>query len=200
MQLMNRYLAIAIAMLITAAAGTASIKAYQHGFEMARALGQRDLAQYQQSVSRATAKAAADAFGRYAADATRAAAVEHGYLASQRADVIKTATLKEQIDHVTKFHPQTTHSRRSVMARRHSGGCYFSRDFVRVWNDAAGSTSAAAAGPRASHPPGSSAADATVDSGVSQADLLEWFIDYAARTRLLESKLSAVRAALPAQP
>ncbi|MDR5803419.1 hypothetical protein [Caballeronia sp. LZ001] len=198
---MSRYLVIAAVILLTTALGAAFHKAYQHGFDMARALGQRELAEYRESVNRASAKAAADAFGRYVADSARAKAAEKQFLSNQTADSSRTATLKGQIDHAAQPHYSTKSSKHSTpQNRRLAERFYFSHDFVRLWNEAARSGSPVAAGADSSCLAGSSAADAAADSGVSQADLLEWFVDYAARTHLLENKLNAVRAALPNQP
>lgn len=187
--------------VIAALVAFAFAKTYQHGYSVAAARGDKALADYRATVEHASASAASDAFGRYAADVARASAAESGYLAVQSAATQTTAALKERIDHVTQ-------PRRSppVLGPKNDApvvGCVFSRGFVRVWNNAAGIADAGDSPVPASTDPAAAVvgpdADAAADSGVSQADVLAWFIDYAARTRNTESKLKAVKAALPEQ-
>ncbi|RQY36514.1 hypothetical protein [Burkholderia stagnalis] len=197
----SRYAKLIAGIVIAALLAFAFAKTYQHGYSVAAARGDKALADYRASVEHTSASAASDAFGRYAADVTRASAAESGYLTDQTA-VMQTATaLKERIDHVAQplRSPPTPGQRNDVPVI----GCVFSRGFVRMWNDAAGiansgdsavptstDSAAAAVGPDA---------NAAVDSGVSQADILDWFVDYATRARNTESKLKAVKAALPEQ-
>ncbi len=190
-----------VGMIVVAVFGFAFTETYQFGYSVARAHGDKALANYRASVEHISALAAADAFGRYAADARRAAAAESGYLADQSGVAQRVATLKERIDHVA----QSPASASAAIPQTGSpvGRCVFSRGFVGVWNSAAGISDAG--GPAMPTSADSSAAvvgsdaDAAADSGVSQADILDWFVDYAARARDIESKLRAVKAALPEQ-
>ncbi|WP_082725358.1 hypothetical protein, partial [Burkholderia sp. RF4-BP95] len=111
-------------------------RTYQHGYSVAAARGDKALADYRASVEHASASAASDAFGRYAADVARASAAESGYLVVQSAATQTTAALKERIDHVT----QPRRSPPVPGAKNYAPvvGCVFSRGFVRVWNHAAG--------------------------------------------------------------
>ncbi|KVE36208.1 hypothetical protein [Burkholderia sp. BDU5] len=174
---------------------------YQHGYDAARAIGDKALSDYRASVEHATASAASNAFGRYAADVARASAAESGYLTVQTAVTQSTTALKERIDHVTQPHrsPPVPRPKNDALV----AGCVFSRGFVRVWNDAAGIADAGDSPVPASADPAAAVvgpdADAAADSGVSQADILDWFVDYATRARNTESKLKAVKAALPEQ-
>ncbi|MBR8084706.1 hypothetical protein KDX23_18380 [Burkholderia vietnamiensis] len=176
-------------------------KTYQHGYSVAAARGDKALADYRASVEHASASAASDTFGRYAADVARASAAESGYLTDQSAAIQTTAALKERIDHVTQ-----PYRRPPVPGPNNDApvlGCVFSRGFVRVWNNAAGIADAGDSPVPASADLAAAVvgpdADAAADSGVSQADVLAWFVDYAARARDTESKLKAVKAALPEQ-
>ncbi|WP_175992325.1 hypothetical protein [Burkholderia vietnamiensis] len=196
---------IAVAVVIAGLVALAFEKTYAHGYNVAKALGDKSLSDYKASISQASTQAASDAFGRYAADVTRGQAAESGFINVQTASAGQVTALKEQIDGVTQppvrpAHPATV---QSVKTATPVYSCVFSRGFVRLWNAAAGiaddsdralqagtGTGAAADGP---------STDATTDSGVSQADILDWFVDYANRTHGTENKLKGVRAALPAQ-
>lgn len=186
---------IAVAMLLQ----FAFAKTYQHGYSVAAARGDKELADYRASVEHTSALAASDAFGRYAADVTRASAAESGYLTVHTAVAQNTMALKERIDHVSQPHrsPPAPGPKNDAPV----AGCFFSRGFVRVWNDAAGiATAVDSAMPTSADSavavvgPDS---DAAADSGVSQADILDWFVDYASRASDTEQKIKAVREAQP---
>ncbi|MCA8016174.1 hypothetical protein LGM38_29465 [Burkholderia vietnamiensis] len=197
----SKYAKVVASIVVAVLIVFAFAKTYQHGYSVAAAHGDKALADYRVSVEHAAASAASDAFGRYAADVTRASAAESGYLTVQ-STVAQTATaLKERIDHVAQPHrsppvPGPNNDAPVV-------GCVFSRGFVRVWNDAAGIADVGDFPVPTSADPADAVvgpdADAAADSGVSQADVLAWFVDYAARSRDTESKLKAVKAALPQQ-
>ncbi|WP_176317189.1 hypothetical protein [Burkholderia vietnamiensis] len=200
-EVISKYAKLVAGIVVAVLIVFAFAKTYQHGYSMAAARGDKALADYRASVEHTAASAASDAFGRYAADVTRASAAESGYLTVQSAVAQSAMALKERIDHVAQ-------PRRSppVPGQKNDApvvGCVFSRGFVRVWNDAAGIADAGDSHMPASADPAAAVvapnADAAADSGVSQADVLAWFIDYAARTRNTESKLKAVKAALPEQ-
>ncbi|AOJ67522.1 MULTISPECIES: hypothetical protein [Burkholderia] len=196
-----KYGKLAAGIVIAALLASAFAKTYQHGYSVATAHGDKALADYRASVEHASTSAASDAFGKYAADVTRASAVESGYLTVQTA-VAQTATaLKERIDHVAQ--PRRSTPATALQTASPVVGCVFSRGFVRVWNDAAGIADAGDSAVPTSTDTASAVvgpdADAAADSGVSQADVLDWVVDYATRARNTESKLKAVKAALPEQ-
>ncbi len=201
MEAISRYEKLCAGMIAAVLIAFAFTETYQFGYSVARAHGDKALADYRASVEHESASAAVDAFGKYAADANRAATAESGYLINQSAKAQRAAALKDRIDHVV----QSTSSAPAAAQRTDSpvGRCVFSRGFVSVWNTAAGIP---AAGDHAMPPSSDSAvaavgpdADVAADSGVSQADVLDWFVDYATRARDTESKLMAVEAALPKQ-
>lgn len=190
-----------VGLVVAALVAFAFVKTYQHGYSVAAARGDKELSDYRASVEHAAASAASNAFGRYAADVTRASAAESGYLTNQTAVTQSATALKERIDHVAQPHrsPPAPGPKNDAPVV----GCVFSRGFVRVWNDAAGIADAGDSPVPASADPAVAVvgpdADAAADSGVSQGDILDWFVDYATRARNTESKLKAVKAALPEQ-
>lgn len=192
---------VLVGIVVAALVAFAFAKTYQHGYSVAAARGDKALSDYRASVEHAAASAASDAFGRYAADVTRASAAESGYLTDQTAVTQSATAMKERIDHVVQPHRSPP-----APGRKNDApvvGCVFSRGFVRVWNDAAGiANDRDSAMPTSADPAAAVVrpdADAAADSGVSQADILDWFVDYATRARNTESKLRAVKAALPEQ-
>lgn len=197
----SKYAKLVAGIAVAALVVFAFAKTYQHGYSVAAARGDKALADYRASVEHAAASATSDAFGRYAADVTRASAAESGYLNVQTAVTQSATVLKERIDHVAE--PHRSPSAPGQQSDAPVVGCIFSRGFVRVWNDAAGIADAGDSAVSTSTDPTGSVvgpdADAAADSGVSQADVLAWFVDYAARARNTESKLKAVKAALPEQ-
>lgn len=187
-----KWLAIlALLAAITALIGLAFHRAYQRGYTTAEAIGQRNLSDYQRRQADAAVQAASAAFGRYASQVTRNTAIEDGLLDRQSKQAAHVATLKGNIDAVTR--PRRTAPSQPSMAD--GDRCLFSVDFVRLWNVAAESdpgnhaVSASAAAGNAARPSG---IDAAACSGVSQADILDWFIDYSARSHALEQQLNAV--------
>ncbi|HDR9118963.1 TPA: hypothetical protein QDB15_002749 [Burkholderia vietnamiensis] len=192
---------VLVGIVVAALVAFAFAKTYQHGYSVAAARGDKALSDYRASVEHAAASAASKAFGRYATDVARASAAESGYLNDQTAVTQSATALKERIDHVAQPHrsPPVPDRKNDVPV----AGCVFSRGFVRVWNDAAGIADPGDSAMPTSADPAAAvvgpAADAAADSGVSQADILDWFVDYATRARTTESKLKAVKAALPEQ-
>ncbi|AOJ81194.1 hypothetical protein WS86_11630 [Burkholderia savannae] len=196
-----KYGKLAVGIVIAALLAFAFAKTYQRGYSVAAARGDKALSDYRASVEHTAASAASDAFGRYVADVARASAAESGYLNVQTAVTQSATALKERIDHVAQPHrsPPAPGRKSDVPVV----GCVFSRGFVRVWNDAAGIADAGDSAMPTSADPAAAVvgpdADAAADSGVSQADILDWFVDYATRARNTESKLKAVKAALTKQ-
>lgn len=75
----------------------------------------------------------------------------------------------------------------------------FTAGFVRLWNAAAEPAAIGKSDPgtKSDDSPdsvGDSGATAAACSGVSQADVLQWFVDYANRTHTIEGKLTAIAA------
>lgn len=189
-------LACVIAGLIAVAFG----KTYEHGYKVAQAIGEKNLADYKVSIEQGSAKAASDAFGRYASGIARGQAAAFGFLATREADNSIATAFKEQIDGVSQLHVSPAPQRMGKIASPSGDApvyrCVFSTGFVRLWNAAAGIPDDSAGALQGRSDSGnaaqSSPADATADSGVSQADLLDWFVDYANRTRGIERQLSSV--------
>lgn len=195
-------LAAAIAGLLAMAFG----ETYQHGYHVAKAEGDKALANYKASIAQASVSAASEAFGRYAADVTRGQAAESGFINVQTATAEEAKALKEQIDGVTqppRVPTARVRSSQAVAGVTGSADCLFSRGFVRLWNAAAGAADDRNRALQASADTGvasdRSNADAAACSGVSQADILDWFVDYSNRAHGTENKLKAVREALPAR-
>ncbi len=190
-------LACVIAGLIAVAFG----RTYEHGYKVAQAIGEKNLADYKASVGQASAKAAGDAFARYADGVGRGQAAAFGFLATRAVDNSNATALKEQIDGVSKPHVSPVSQQRSGKGAPSPGDapayrCEFSAGFVRLWNAAAGIPDDSAGALQGRPGPGNAAhaspADATADSGVSPADLLDWFVDYANRARGIERQLISV--------
>jgi hypothetical protein len=199
------YVKIAAAFALAALIGIAFWKTYDAGYDKAAAIGATNLANYKATIAQASAKAASVAFGRYAADVTRAQAAESGFLNIRRTDDNRAEALKEQIDAVSQPYvpaPPQLHNVQSAATVTPLYSCRFSIGFVRLWNAAAGIADDSDAALQASAYPGGvtggSSSDATTDSGVSQADILHWFIDYANRAHGTENKLKAIRDLQPA--
>ncbi|AOJ10584.1 hypothetical protein WS71_25745 [Burkholderia mayonis] len=178
-------------------------KMYQHGYDVAKTKGDQALAEYKAQQAHDNATAVSKAFGKYADDVLRGQRAEVQFLADQGAATTQIGTLKEHIDAVAQAHislPSRTAADPSVVT---VDRCVFTRGFVRLWNAAAGiaNNSDGALQDRTdfSGVAGFTGPDATADSGVSQQDVLDWFADYAARSRNIESKLKGVKASLPEQ-
>ncbi|HZZ04624.1 hypothetical protein [Paraburkholderia sp.] len=196
---------IAVAVVIAGLVALAFEKTYTHGYNVAKAAGDASLSGYKALVAQGDAKAASDAFGRYATDVKRGQVAEAGFINVQTASAGQAEAIKEQIDGVTQPHTQPA----SLVASQSSStvtpvySCVFSRGFVRLWNAAAGIADDSDRALQGASGTGAasdrSSSDATTDSGVSQADILDWFVDYANRAHGTENKLKGVRAALPSQ-
>ena len=137
---------------------------------------------------------------------TRGQAAESGFLNVQSAATDQSVALKEHIDDVVQppvLRPSRAVGVQSVATVTPVYSCVFSRGFVRLWNAAAGIADDSDRALPGGTDPGAAAdgsgSDATTDSGVSQADILDWFVDYANRAHGTENKLKGVRAALPSQ-
>ncbi|PVX80038.1 hypothetical protein [Paraburkholderia unamae] len=200
MEMISKYAKLVAGIVLAVLLAFAFAKTYEHGYSVAQAIGEKNLADFKASSQQASASAASDAFGRYAADVTRGQAAEAGFLNDQSNGAVRATAIKEQIDDVTQPRvAQVPHSGTALVAAPAATAydCAFSRGFVRLWNAAAGiaddSDAALQAGTHSSNAPGRSATDATVDSGVSQADILDWFVDYANRAHNTEDKLKAIR-------
>ncbi|RQZ74814.1 MULTISPECIES: hypothetical protein [Burkholderia] len=184
-----------VVMLVIAAAGAYG---YHAGYSTAETAGQLALSQYQSREVAGVAEAASAAFADYANQVTHAKGVESKVLAIQDRHDNQATINKGKIDAVAQPHRTIPASQSDHVVYQ----CVFSRDFVRVWNDAAGigagdralqgRTDASSADP-------ASAADGAADSGVSQADILDWFIDYANRARNVESGFRGLIHALPSE-
>jgi hypothetical protein len=197
---------IVIAVVIAALVGLAFEKTYQHGYNVAKALGDKSLSDYKASIAQASASAASDAFGRYAADVTRGQTAESGFLTARSFGAAQATVLKEHIDEVTASPVRAIQSgstRQSVASFPAVPQCLFTVGFVRLWNAAAGIADdrdrALQAGTGTGNAADGPGTDAATCSGVSQADIIDWFIDYSNRARDTENKLKGVRAALPVQ-
>lgn len=194
------YIKVGAAIVIAIVVAFAFTKTYDFGYHNAQVVGEKNLSDYKASIQQASASAANDAFGRYAANVALGQAAESGFLNDQTNGAAHTTAFKEQIDDVSqpRFAPIPRTSPGVVAAPAATAHeCVFSRGFVRLWNAAAGIADDSDAALQASAHPGNAAgrpdADATADSGVSQADILDWFVDYANRDHGTEDKLKAIR-------
>ncbi|MGS0980624.1 hypothetical protein [Burkholderia glumae] len=191
----TKLIAGAVVMLLIAAAGAFG---YHAGFSAAQTAGQLTLADYKNQQIAGAAEAASAALGKYASQVGHANQVESKVLAIQDKHAQQATINKGKIDAVAQPHRSIPETQADHVVYQ----CVFSRDFVRVWNDAAGigaggralqgRTDASSADP-------ASAADGAADSGVSQADILDWFIDYANRARNVESGFRGLIHALPSE-
>jgi hypothetical protein len=190
-------IALAIA-LVCAAIGFVCVEIYDFGFRNAETIGQKNLSDYKASIDSAAASSVSAAFADYASGVGRAQATESQFFTDQSAADAHARSLKEQIDVVAQPH---------VVAPRAASGqpdavqpvreCIFSRGFVRLWNAAAGITDDRDGALQAGSDSGSAAdgpgSDAAADSGVSQRDVIDWFVDFANRAHGTEDKLKAIR-------
>jgi hypothetical protein len=198
------YIKLAAAFALSALIGLAFWKTYDAGYDKAAAIGAENLANYKLKVSQAAASAASGAFADYASHVTRGQAAESQFFIDQHAADTHSAALKEHIDEVAQ--PHATLRPRAINVQSAAPvpsvrECVFSWGFVRLWNAAAGIDDGGGAMPTGADPSratGSSSAIATADSGVSQADILDWFVDYANRAHSTEAKLTAIRSLQPA--
>lgn len=203
MEMISKYAKVVAAIVAAAIVAFAFAKTYQHGYDVAEAKGNQALSDYKARQATESASAASKAFGKYADDVLRGQHAESQFLASQGATATQLGTLKEHIDAVAQPHvsasPRATPGAPVVTVDR----CVFTRGFVGVWNSAAGIPDDADGALQdrtgSGSVAGASAADAATDSGVSQQDVLDWFVDYAARARKTELQLKSVKTALPEQ-
>ncbi|WP_175895701.1 hypothetical protein [Burkholderia cepacia] len=203
MEMISKYAKVVAAIVAAALVAFAFAKTYQHGYDVAEAKGNQEFADYKAKQANDSAAAASQAFGKYADNVLRGQRAEVQFLADQDSTTAQIGTLKEHIDAVAQPHvsasPRATPGAPVVTVDR----CVFTRGFVSVWNSAAGIADGAdsALQDRAGTGgvAGASDADAAADSGVSQQDVLDWFVDYAARARKTELQLKGVKAALPEQ-
>lgn len=194
------YIKAGAAIVIAIVVAIAFTKTYDFGYHNAQVIGEKNLSDYKDSIQQASASAATDAFGRYASDVARGQAAESGFLNDQTSGAARASVLKEQIDDVSQPRvAQVSHtvSDHPIAPDSPVYQCVFTRGFVRLWNAAAGiaddSDAALQAGTDPGNAAGRPASDATVDSGVSQADVIDWFVDYANRAHGTEDKLRAIR-------
>ncbi|WP_321933671.1 hypothetical protein [Burkholderia cenocepacia] len=203
MEMISKYAKVVAAIVAAALVAFAFAKTYQHGYDVAEAKGNQALADYKAKQANDSATAASHAFGKYADNVLRGQRAEVQFLADQDSTTAQIGTLKEHIDAVAQPHisaPSRAAPGTSVVT---VDRCVFTRGFVSVWNSAAGIANGddgalqdpAGSGSAA----GASDADAAADSGVSQQDVLDWFVDYATRARKTELQLKGVKAALPEQ-
>jgi len=165
-------------------------RGYSHGYDFAKTKGDAALQQWQSAQAIASAGALKQANDRYAGQVLRANQAEQALLDTRQQLAQQSQHLKEQIDAVTQIYRIAPGAAPQALPQ-----CVFTRGFVRLWNAAAGaddgrgavSSGASVSGAAAATDP----ADA-FDSGVSQADVLDWFTDYATRTRGLETQLNQV--------
>ncbi|WP_246797782.1 hypothetical protein [Burkholderia perseverans] len=184
-----------VVMLLIAAAGAFG---YHAGFSAAQTAGQLALSDYKNQQISGAAEAASAAFGKYASQVGHANQVESKVLTIQDKHAQQATINKGKIDAVAQPHRSIPETQADHVVYQ----CVFSRDFVRLWNDAAGiGAGHRALQGRADAGGADEAADAdgAADSGVSQADILDWFIDYAARSRNVESQLRGLIHALPTE-
>ncbi|MCA8058118.1 hypothetical protein [Burkholderia cepacia] len=203
MEMISKYAKVVAAIVAAALVAFAFAKTYQHGHDVAEAKGNQALSDYKARQATESASAASKAFGKYADNVLRGQHAEVQFLADQGKTTTQIGTLKEHIDAVAQPHisaPSASASQPSVVTVNR---CVFTRGFVRLWNAAAGVPDSADGALQASADSGSAAGfagpDAAADSGVSQQDVLDWFTDYATRSRNTESKLKGVKTALPEQ-
>lgn len=203
MEMISKYAKVVAAIAAAALIAFAFAATYQHGYGVAEAKGNQALSDYKARQASESATAASQAFGKYADNVLRGQHAEVQFLTDQGATTAQIGTLKEHIDAVAQPHvsppPRTSTAASVVTIDR----CVFTRGFVSVWNAAAGIADGAdgALQDRAGSGSvaGASDTDAAADSGVSQQDVLDWFVDYAAHARKTELKLKGVKAALPEQ-
>lgn len=174
---------VAVALAFAGAAG------YEHGFHVAKARGDLALSQYREAQAAAAADAERKADDRYAAEVARGnQAAQDLIVAQHRIDSLSNHA-KGNIDAVTQTWRPTPAANPEALPR-----CVFTRGFVRVWNSVTAASSAdplpasAAAAGTASAP----GADDALDSGVSQADILDWLVDYAGRNQRIDAQLDKV--------
>ncbi|MGC0153294.1 hypothetical protein ACPRNU_12600 [Chromobacterium vaccinii] len=166
-------------------------RGYSKGFDLAAAQGVAALSGLKSDQARAMNQALDQAAQRYAIQAQHLNQLAQDALDLRGRLATQQQHDKDQVDAVI-YHPAPG-----------AGQCVFTRGFVRVWNHAAGTDNGGRAVPDASAPAGAdaaAAADDAVDSGVSQGDVLDWFIDYAARARANATQLNLLLDSQAPQP
>ncbi|VVE59820.1 hypothetical protein PCA31118_00026 [Pandoraea captiosa] len=170
--------------------------AYEHGLTVAQAKGDRALSELQRQQAQASVSALSGTFQGYVANVARGQQAEGKFVLAVSASDTQKSILKGAIDAVS----QPRHERQPVASDRIEYRCVFSNGFVRLWNAAAGLDAGHGGLPDSAPVAGTehdSGEDAAIDSGVSQADLLDWFVDYSNRARHVESQLNGVIDAYP---
>lgn len=201
---LSGYLKLAGALLLAVLIGTAFWETYEAGYDKAAAIGSANLANYKAQMSQAAASAASGAFADYANHVGQGQAAESQFFLDQHANDVQSAALKDHIDEVAQPHialPPRPLVVQSVASASPVRECVFSWGFVRLWNAAAGIADGSDAVPSSADPSGAAgvpSANAAADSGVSQADILDWFVDYANRAHSTEAKLTSIRGLQPA--
>ena len=194
------YLKAGLVVIAALAIAFACVKIYDFGFHNAEVIGQNNLDAYKASTNAAAASAVSAQFAQYASGVALGQATETKFFADQQAADTHAADLKGQIDHVAQ--PHIAAPPRAVAGASESTAdpvdrCVFSRGFVRLWNAAAGITDDRDGALQAGSDSGSTSdapgSDAAADSGVSQRDVIDWFVDYANRAHGTEDKLKAIR-------
>ncbi|WP_175948582.1 hypothetical protein [Burkholderia pyrrocinia] len=172
--------------VVIAFAGAAG---YEHGYHVAKTSGDLALSEQRETQQKAAADAARIADDRYATEVDRGNRAAQALIVAQQQIDHLTSTAKGKIDAVTQTYRPTLAANPEPLPR-----CVFTRGFVRVWNGVAVDAgadpvpdSSAAGGANAA-----TGADDALDSGVSQADLLDWFTDYAAHNRRIDAQLNKV--------
>ncbi|KIP19603.1 putative phage protein Rz [Burkholderia sp. MSHR3999] len=174
---------VAVTIAFAGAAG------YEHGYHVAKTRGDLALAQEREAQQKAAADAERIADDRYAAEVDRGnQAAQALIVARQQIDHL-TSTAKGKIDAVTQTYRPTLSANLEPLPR-----CVFTRGFVRVWNSVATDAGADPLPDRAvaGGADAETGADDALDSGVSQADILDWLTDYAARNRRIDAQLNKV--------
>lgn len=161
---------------------------YTKGFGVAQTAGNTALSTYKQTAQAAQATAVATANQDYYSAMAKANQAEQALMDATRQLASQSQQIKEQVDAVTHTYRPSPNVPAGPLPQ-----CVFTRGFVRLWNDAIGANN------RASAVQGSTAVtvsgttpttDDAVNSGLSQADILDWVIDYGARNQSVEKQLN----------
>lgn len=174
-------LGVAVAIAFSGAAG------YEHGYRVAKTRGDLALSQYREMQQAAQADAARLADDRYAAEVVRGNTAAQALITAQQQIGYLSNLAKGKIDAVTQTYRPTPNANPEPLPR-----CVFTRGFVRVWNGVAVDGGADPLSDRtaAGGTDAATGTDDALDSGISQADLLDWLTDYADRNRRIEAELN----------
>jgi hypothetical protein len=180
---------MALAALLTLAL---SGGAYRLGYSHATSKGQARINALKAEQAE-EARRAADAYAKAVADA----------LDRYKTEVARADALALDLQQQDKDHARHAESLRGEIKRLAARSRTLDPDTVRLLNRAAGAgdnlpdaalpPTLCAPGP-AGEPAASAATDAGLLAKVSEADLVAWFTDYAARSRRMETRLAAWRA------